>query len=192
MALKVSLDIDGVLTDLEESVIQFSKKYFGKTVLPQTIDNWELTNTGLTRHEVKIMFSSGYFYKDSIPSKFVTNITDFLYENFIVIIKTFRPEYLKSITINWLEKCGVKYHDIIFLQQDESKALNVDFFIEDAPHIVTDFLANNVPGLVVSHLYNSELKNNNQCENLFHFVNADDDILSINKKLNLLLKKEVV
>ena len=150
--MKIGIDIDGVLTDLERTTIDFGTKMCIEENWPITIDlskYWEVEAFGWTSEQADKFWNKYLveYVTQSPARRFAKEIISKLREerNNIYIITArdesgMPPEYygkMQELTRGWLEKYEIEYDKLIFAKDSEKleKCLenNVDIMIEDSP-----------------------------------------------------------
>lgn len=151
MSQVIGMDIDGVITDITFGIIKQSFIKYGKKI--DTITDYELTNSSLTEDEIKKLFTDISFYEDlpKIPfvDKFIKKLLNASYE---VILLTQRSPNMRNVTISWLSEHNIEYSRIYFAK-DKTK-FPIDFFIEDNPRIIKQYVKLNIPGFIYKTDYN--------------------------------------
>ena len=150
--MNIGIDIDGVLTDLERTTIDFGTKMCIEENWPITIDlskYWEVEAFGWTSEQADKFWNKYLveYVTQSPARRFAKEIISKLREegNNIYIITArdesgMPPEYygkMQELTRGWLEKYEIEYDKLIFAKDSEKleKCLenNVDIMIEDSP-----------------------------------------------------------
>ena len=150
--MKIGIDIDGVLTDLERTTIDFGTKMCIEENWPITMDlskYWEVEAFGWTSEQADKFWNKYLveYVTQSPARRFAKEIISKLREegNNIYIITArdesgMPPEYygkMQQLTREWLERYEIEYDKLIFAKDSEKleKCLenNVDIMIEDSP-----------------------------------------------------------
>lgn len=150
--MNIGIDIDGVLTDLERTTIDFGTKMCIEENWPITMDlskYWEVEAFGWTSEQADKFWNKYLveYVTQSPARRFAKEIISKLREegNNIYIITArdesgMPPEYygkMQQLTREWLERYEIEYDKLIFAKDSEKleKCLenNVDIMIEDSP-----------------------------------------------------------
>lgn len=96
---------------------------------------------------------------NSDPYPDAVEILSSLYRKHKLTFITARPEFCKEITIKWLNRYNIHYHNISFVNDklDECQKLNVDILIDDAPHYAEEFAALKKPYILFDQPYNQHI-----------------------------------
>lgn len=149
--MNLGLDIDGVLTNIEEYQFRFGipffKEYFNKGVVNEAgIGIKEVFDA--TEEEYK-KFWSKYLFKYARkcpPREDAAKYTQWAYENghriYIITARVFATEdsflgKLMRFTVKrWLKKHKIRYDDIVFCVEDKTEAIkkyDIKYMVEDNP-----------------------------------------------------------
>jgi len=150
--MNIGIDIDGVLTDLERTTIDFGTKMCIEENWPITMDlskYWEVEAFGWTSEQADKFWNKYLveYVTQSPARRFAKEIISKLRKegNKIYIITArdesgMPPEYygkMQQLTREWLERYEIEYDKLIFAKDSEKleKCLenNVDIMIEDSP-----------------------------------------------------------
>lgn len=179
--MRIGIDIDGVLTDIEEWQLDYESKFYyenyGKRIINakgyDTIDIFEATS------DEDDAFWRKYFrdYAENVPvRKFADEVTKKLKDdgNEIYII-TARGAFLshsadvmlyeenKKIVLDWLENNGIVYDKIIFSPEEKKDICmknKIDIMIEDKPSGIMK-IASKIPVICFAAGYNEECSGDN-------------------------------
>ena len=179
--MRIGIDIDGVLTDIEQWQIDYGSKYFYEQY-KLGIKNYKGYETyEIFDVDVKIdeEFWNIYFKDYSINSesrKFAGEVIDKLKKDgHEIYIITARGSFLshssdvmsidenKSIVLNWLKNNGINYDKIIFSPEEKleiCKENSVDLMIEDKPKNINE-ISTKIPVICFHANYNEECKGEN-------------------------------
>ena len=177
--MKIGIDIDGVLTDIEKFMIEYGTKFCleeGLEINIKQIDYSEMIMFNWTQ-EQSDRFWNRYFtgYTLNEPQrKFASDVINKLREqgNKIYII-TARNEYglseeyygkMQKLTKEWLRKQNITYDRLIFAKDEEkiSQCLekNIDIMIEDSPRNIND-ISRKVKVIKYDCKYNEDVEGTN-------------------------------
>ncbi len=150
--MNIGIDIDGVLTYMEEKMIVYGTKMSVEENWPIQINVNEYDETKMFNwsEEQVIKFWNRYiisYFKNSEPREFAGEVIEkLIQENNRIYFITARngygipKEYLgkeQEITIEWLKKHNIKYDKLIFASSEEKLEQciknKVDVMIEDSP-----------------------------------------------------------
>ncbi|MCI8394791.1 MAG: hypothetical protein HFH86_04870 [Bacilli bacterium] len=150
--MRIGIDIDGVLTDIEQWQLDYGSKFYYEKYR-KNIENfkgYETTDIFNVEQGYDDEFWKEYFIDYSInvePRKFASEVIKKLRDNgHIIYIITARGSFLshssnvmlyeenKKIVLEWLKKNDILYDNIIFSPEDKLDICmenNIDLMIED-------------------------------------------------------------
>ena len=175
--MNIGIDIDGVLTDLERSTIDFGTKMCVEENWPININLSEYLETKAFNwtDEQAEKFWNTYLVKyiaESPARAFAPEMIEKLQqEGHKIYLITARnesgmpPEYygkMQQLTKEWLEKQNIKYEKLIFAADEEklSQCLEnkVDVMIEDSPTNIQN-ISNKIKVIKFDCQYNKDVNN---------------------------------
>ena len=177
--MRIGIDIDGVLTDLESFMINYGTKFCVEEKLPieiKEIKYNEKETFNLTDQQVEKFWNKCFvkYLKESNPREFVVEILNKLQEegNDIYLITArneegLPPEYygkMQELTKTWLQNNNIKYKKLIFAK-DEEKILHcienqIDIMIEDSPKNI-ESISKQLPVIKYNCQYNNKINGKN-------------------------------
>ena len=177
--MRIGIDIDGVLTDLEQFQLDYGSKFAyekGKSKIIN-VNGYELNNIYDLTNEEYDEFWDKYFLeyaKNEKPRKYADEIIKKLKEDgheiYIITARYFTENDKKRANttiemtiIDWLKKNDINYDKIIFSpenKEDICKENQIDLMIEDAPYNVKN-LSKIIPVLCFDAGYNKECSGEN-------------------------------
>lgn len=131
----VAVDIDGVLTDTTSSLLALAAR-LGISLRAEDLTTQRLEdNPALTREEAVLLVNTMHetaLIDAKIAEEDLDGLTR-LAQQCLVDIVTSRPSELKSLTLNWLQRHGVPFRQLVHSVDFNKKALanSYDFVIED-------------------------------------------------------------
>ena len=175
--MRIGIDIDGVLTDVEQWQLDFGGKFFSKfnkNVINK--DGYEIAEIFNVSAELDEQFWNEYLYEyvTKEPSrKFANEVIKKLKEkeNEIYIITARRftnenTEYgkkMRDIVIDWLKQQEIVYDKIIFAPEEKLNIClenNIDIMIEDKVENI-EKISTKLPVICFNAGYNKNCKNDN-------------------------------
>ena len=175
--MKIGIDIDGVLTDIEQWQIDYGGKFFSKfnkSIINK--DGYEIATVFDVDEDLDNKFWNEYLYEyvTKEPSrKFASEVIKKLKENgneiYIITARyltdrdTEAGKQMREIVIKWLEKQKIYYDKIIFSPEDKMevcKKNNIDVMIEDKVENINN-ISNVIPVICFHAGYNKECKGKN-------------------------------
>lgn len=146
--MRIGIDIDGVLTDIEQWQLDVGGKFFSKfnkSVLNK--DGYEITKIFNVSDELDSQFWNEYLYEyvtkepsRKYASEVIKKLKDDGNEIYIVTARYLTDrnnedgEKMRKIVVNWLAEQKIDYDEIIFSPEDKKencKKYNIDIMIED-------------------------------------------------------------
>ena len=175
--MRIGIDIDGVLTDIEQWQLDVGGKFFSKINKGvANKDGYEITEIFNVSDELDNQFWNEYLYEyvTKEPSrKYASEVIKKLKEdgNEIYIVtaryltdrNTEDGEKMRKIVVNWLAEQSIDYDEIIFSTEDKKencKKYNIDIMIEDKVDNINK-ISSIIPVICFHAGYNKECKGKN-------------------------------
>lgn len=176
--MRVGIDIDGVLTNIEEFEIDYGSKYFYEN------GNLDLIKQNLRIDQKEFYIDESYsddFWSKGIydyirikPRNFASEVINRLKKdgNTICIITNrisdltycdITPDEMKQIVIQWLDENSIYYDELIFSEGDKTKFIidnNIDIMIDDNPKNI-EAISRLIPVICYHASYNKSCVGNN-------------------------------
>ena len=184
--INIGIDIDGVLTDLENYIGTVGKKYM--LVNNLDFDEEMHTNTiyGFLSKEDSHQFWDMHWEKYATTIKMRKNANNVIEKlkndgNKIIIItaRTYDSQIMKKLIIKWLKKNNIKYDKIVFSNLNKLKNCldnKIDIMIEDSVSNIEQ-LKNYMKIICFNAKYNQSYANSQ----IYRVSNWDDVYNIINK-----------
>lgn len=190
--MKIGIDLDGVLTDIEKFQIDDGSAFFIKE------RNKHLENAkGYTTSEIfevvdeeegAFWLKATYYFKEP-PRKFASEVVNLLkkegHEIYIITNRvadltysTIPKEQMKKIVEKWLKKHKIKFDKLVFssgTKVKEIKENNIDIMIEDSPQKTLE-ISKHCKVFCYDARYNSQIKNNKNITRVFSWYDIYDKI----------------
>lgn len=195
--MKVGIDIDGVLTDMERFLADYGSKYCVENNLPINIEKVEYDEfkTFNWTEEQGIKFWNEYiiYYATKYPAReFASEIIKKLKEEgHEIYIVTARDDYgvpkeyvgkmRGEIVPKWLEDNKIPYDKIIYTEGSKLPYVvgnYIELMIEDSPEIIKE-LSSKIPVLCFNCQYNENIKEQN-ITRVYGWYDVYDKIKKIN------------
>lgn len=198
--MRIGIDIDGVLTDIEQWQLDYGSKFYYEKYRKNIVNfkGYETTDIFNVEQGYDDEFWKEYFIDYSIniePRKFASEVIKKLRDNgHIIYIITARGSFLshsanvmlyeenKKIVLEWLKKNDILYDNIIFSPEDKLDICmknNIDLMIEDKPANINK-ISKKIPVICYQAGYN-ELCNG---KNIIRCYSWYDIYAKINKLSN--------
>ena len=146
--MRIGIDIDGVLTDVERFQLDYGSKFFANydkfVINPNGYEPYE--EFGVTVELADKFWDEYYFYYlqnypvRDFASEIIKKISNESTEVYIITARhgeeRISTEEIQSITKKWLEENGIIYDKLIFSPEDKLETcLNnkIDIMVEDKP-----------------------------------------------------------
>ena len=175
--MRIGIDIDGVLTDIEQWQLDVGGKFFSKfnkSVLNK--DGYEITEIFNVSDELDSQFWNEYLYEyvtkepsRKYASEVIKKLKDDGNEIYIVTARYLTDrnnedgEKMRKIVVNWLAEQKIGYDEIIFSPEDKKencKKYNIDIMIEDKVDNINK-ISSIIPVICFHAGYNNECKGKN-------------------------------
>lgn len=179
--MRIGIDIDGVLTDIEKWQLDYGSKFYyenyNKEIInPKGYETNEIFNSDI---ECDDQFWNKYFKDYSInvevrkfADEVISKLKQDAYEIYIITArgsflshsaKIMTKEENEQIVKQWLNKNNIYYDDIIFSPEDKLDICinnNIDIMIEDKVDNI-DKISTKIPVICFNAGYNEICKGNN-------------------------------
>lgn len=177
-SMRIGIDIDGVLTNVEEFEIDYGSKYLYESgMFNKVINNIDFKKEDLNIDEnigKEVWSKAIYDYIEIPPRNFAGEIIKKLKEkgNIICIITNrssnlsycdITLERMKEIVIKWLKDNSIYYDELIFANGDKTDFIitnKIDVMIEDNPRNIQE-ISKLIPVICYNARYNTEIIGNN-------------------------------
>lgn len=193
--MNIGIDIDGVLTDIEEWQLDYGSKYFyenGKKeiVNPKGYEVYEIFNTNISLDDAFWTKYLEEYARYCEPRRFASEVIKKLKEdgNTIYIItarfltkdNTELGEKMRFIVKNWLKENEIYYDKIIFAPEDKLEIClenNIDLMIEDKVENIKK-ISTRLPVICFHARYNEECVGTNiiRCYSWYDIYKKIQDI----------------
>ena len=178
--MKIGIDIDGVLTDIEQWQLDYGSKFYYENY-GLGIKNYKGYETNeIFDVDIKLddKFWNKYFREYTInveARKFANEVIDKLKEENEIYIITARGSFLshsaevmtieenRNIVLNWLKKNKIHYDKIIFSPEDKLDICmqnKIDLMIEDKPKNINT-ISSEIPVICYHANYNEQCNGKN-------------------------------
>lgn len=175
--MRIGIDIDGVLTDVEQWQLDFGGKFFSKfnkNVINK--DGYEIAEIFNVSAELDEQFWDEYLYEyvtEEPSRKFANEVIKKLKEKeneiYIITARRFTNENtedgqkMRDIVIDWLKQQEIVYDNIIIAPEDKLNIClenNIDIMIEDKVENI-EKISTKLPVICFNAGYNKDCKNDN-------------------------------
>ena len=175
--MRIGIDIDGVLTDIEQWQLDCGGKFFSK--LNKSVvnkDGYEITEIFNVSDELDSQFWNEYLYEyvtkepsRKYASEVIKKLKDSGNEIYIITARyltdrnTEDGQRMKQIVIDWLKQQNIIYDEIIFAPEDKLQIClenNIDVMIEDKVANI-EKISTRLPVICFHAGYNKHCKNDN-------------------------------
>ena len=173
--MKIGVDIDGVLTDVQKWIFDVGGRYFAK--LGKSIVNFAAYSMKdvfeVSDEECKSFWDENLFdYLSFVDvrenaSKVISHLKEDGHEIVIITARSEREFFVDGkkkssydITKDWLNKNGICYDKLILTQEEKSKHCKlheIDVMIEDSPANI-DEISKTLPVICFDCEYNKDVK----------------------------------
>ena len=173
--MRIGIDIDGVLTDIERFQLDYGSKFFAKynkfVINPKGYEPYEVFDVEV---QLDTKFWDEYYLhylKTDCMRRFASEIINKLKDegNEIYIITARHADNIITdkesslLTKAWLDKNEVKYDKLIFSPEDKLNIClknNIDIMVEDKPTNI-NIISTKIPVICINAEYNQNCNRNN-------------------------------
>lgn len=176
--MKIGIDIDGVLTDIEKHICDYGTKFCYENNIPINIKHifYDEMKTFNWNQEQAIKFWNEYledYVKNFKPRDCAVEVINKLKENNEIYLITARNDYglpmkdrnkMPEFTRKWLEDNKIYYDKLVFKPDNEKLEYclenNVEIMIEDSPNNVEN-ISKKMKVLCYNCMYNEGIEGEN-------------------------------
>ncbi|MGN0005039.1 MAG: hypothetical protein ACI37Z_03615 [Candidatus Gastranaerophilaceae bacterium] len=175
--MRIGIDIDGVLTDIEQWQLDVGGKFFSKFEKSIVNENgYQIKDIFGVTEELDQQFWDNFLYEyvtkepaRKYAAEVIQKLKDAGNEIYIITARCFTAENTKAgenmrkIVINWLEEQNINYDKIIFSLEDKRencKKYGINIMIEDSPKNINQ-ISNIIPVICFNANYNKKCKGKN-------------------------------
>ncbi len=172
--MRIGIDIDGVLTDIEQWELDYFSKYYLESYNkyiknPKGYGSYQIFE-GTVEEDSFLWNKAIYEYIKESPRKFasevIKKIKDEDNEIYIITnrcsdlsyVENINKEQMQTIVIDWLKKYKITYDKLIFSASDKLNICienNIDIMIEDKPKNIIN-ISTNIPVICFNAGYNED------------------------------------
>ncbi len=177
--IKIGIDIDGVINNLEEFYKTYGSKFCYENKLPLQIyeEKYKLRDMFNWNKETENLFWETYYDVLLLGRKFlrphVEEVIHSLFKNHEIVIISARTEKklpkcinksMKETTKLWLKENNIEYDHLVFSGVDKTPYIieyGIDVMVEDNPAFIMDAAKSGINLICFDASYNSHLKHKN-------------------------------
>lgn len=198
--MKIGIDIDGVLTDIEQWQLDYGSKFvfeqYHKGII--NLEGYDIEEIFNVDEKAEDEFWKKYLYeyaKNEPARKFASEVINKLKDEgkeiyiitarYLTDIDTAEGQRMREIVKKWLEENKIYYDKIIFSPEDKLDIClqnNIDIMIEDKVENINN-ISKNIPVICFNARYNKECNEENiyRCYSWYDVYNKIKDIENRNK-----------
>ncbi len=176
--MKIGIDIDGVLTDIERYIVDYGTKYCYENNITIDIKNVEYDEmkTFNWNERQAMKFWNEYledYVKNCKPRTYAVEVINKLRKNNEIYLITARNEYglpmedskkMPEFTKKWLEDNEIYYDKLVFKPDSEKLEYclenNIDIMIEDSPNNIKN-ISEKMKVMCYNCMYNEDIEGKN-------------------------------
>lgn len=199
--MRIGIDIDGVLTNIEQFVLDYLSKYCVQNNIEYNISdmNYEYSKTFNISREIELDFWNTYLEEYAINEKarpFASGIINKLKEDgheiYIITARWLSNrdddvgKNMREMVKKWLSENKIVYDKLVFSKAEKEKKSQeiienkIDLMIEDSPNNINE-LSKIIPVICYNAQYNKKCSGNKiiRCYSWYDIYNK---IVAVNKK----------
>ncbi len=201
--MRIGIDIDGVITNIEQFVINYMSKYCVENNIEYKIDttHYDYCKTFNISKEIELDFWKSYLEKYAIYEKarpFAAEMIEKLKKDgneiYIITARWYTDRNddignkMRETVKNWLYENKISYDKLIFSKGHNERKMQeieenkIDLMIEDNPNNINE-IANNIPVICYDAGYNKDC-NGNQIIRCYSWYDIYSKINNLKKKGN--------
>lgn len=184
-AIRIALDVDGVLADTMRSWLSLCNSRFSMNLTYDQIDKWNFwRDKGMEESDMETLFNQAWEDWEKMPSTEdnLSKKVELLHQFGDVDIVTARNSMTITNVTKWLDKQKIKRDRIVVVEPDQTKGhLDYDVFIDDSPLNLLDIADRGKFALCYDQPWNRDVS---QRENLLRIRGLSDACARIRSLLN--------
>jgi len=162
----IAIDLDGVIANCVEYALSIVNEQLNLDI--KEADIWKYDLEEVLSPSAFFLFTQLIDNIDFILNQpcyeEARNFLQWLKENeWTIIIITSRPEYLRSVSMEWLKRQDFPYDFICMTDKKEKFAGICDYLIEDNPYIIKKWCKKGGKAFLIDRPYNRRTKLEKQC-----------------------------
>lgn len=182
----IGFDIDDTISDSIGLHVPLMNKHFNRDMKVEDVDGRFCDVYGIDQPLIDEFFRNAgtSIFAQLKPLPKSVEVVNNLYEQgHTIYLITARPENAYETTKEWLNKYGIKYHELIHDGQKSelAKKLNIDLFVDDYPKVVE---AMKEVGIQTIFMDIPKNRGNKTSEGILRAKNWDEVYSFINQILN--------
>lgn len=175
--MRIGVDLDGVLTDLEQWQLDYGSVFFSKyNKKIKDREGYEIIEIFDVSEELEDKFWNEYLFEYAtteparkFTSKIINKLKNDNNEIYIITARYLttqdseKGQQMRDTVINWLSEQNIPYDKIIFSPEDKLENClknNIDIMIEDKPANI-DKISTKIPVICFHAEYNKKCKGKN-------------------------------
>ncbi|WP_127585122.1 5' nucleotidase, NT5C type [Paenibacillus koleovorans] len=157
--MHIGIDLDNTILDATASHLHYYNLASGRSFRPEDLNDfyiYRLYGWNQEEREAVYLRHGHDIHWNSLPLPMAVEMLQELFARHRLSFITARPELFREVTVNWLERHGVPYHHICFVEDKLRTCmdLQVDVLIDDGPHYAEQFASAQRPVILYEQPYN--------------------------------------
>lgn len=145
----VKLDIDGVLRNLDTTMLPIYNEMFGEHLTEEDIREYNLEKSYTRLVDVGENVFDFFFVKhanevlgESEPYENAAKAVELLIQkNYKITIVSYQPtDIAKKATVGWLAKNKIRYNELVFTEKSSKRHVVRDIIVDDCPKYINESL----------------------------------------------------
>lgn len=163
--MHIGIDLDNTILDATASHLHYYNQESGLSLTADDVNDFYLYRMyGWTREEIDAVYERlGHdIHWHSSPLPMAVEALQQLYSEHRLSFITARPTLFRDVTIAWLQRYGISYHQIAFTENKLQQCMenDVDVLIDDGPHYAVQLADAGIPVILIDQPYNRSVAHN--------------------------------
>lgn len=178
--LKIGIDIDGVITDFVSTFIEVINEKYNIRFGHEDVKEHDLYKVlGISEDEAKKLIIET-LDKDLQPQPYAIDELNKLNREHDIFLITARPHNTRNITEQWLYKHGIKYKELIYLDEGkkhklkEQSNLKLDVIIDDNLKDIINWIDKVQLIIILNHPWNKSLNIKNNFIRAYNWIHISE------------------
>ncbi|QHT59441.1 hypothetical protein GXP70_05275 [Paenibacillus lycopersici] len=161
--MHIGIDLDNTILDATAAHLHFYNLASGRAFTPADVNDFYLYRMygwNKAEREAVVARYGHDIHWNSIPYPLAAENIRELYGKHRISVITARPLQYKDVSVNWLERYEVPYHEIYFVEDKLGTCTEaeVDVLIDDGPHYAEAFARARRPVILIDQPYNGGIE----------------------------------
>ncbi|WP_199620697.1 5' nucleotidase, NT5C type [Paenibacillus alkalitolerans] len=162
--MHIGIDLDNTVLDATTAYLHYYNKASGLSMTHDDVNEFHLYRLyGWDEEQHRDVYNRyGHdIHWNSEPYPMAVDVIRQLFQQHQISIITARPVMFRDVSIEWLKRHDVPYHNIVLTENklEECIRSKADVLIDDGPHYAKQFAEQRKPIILIGQPYNTDVNN---------------------------------